>query len=117
MIDSEPDASKAGASLGSATVYALFFASGAAALVYQVLWSRWLGLTLGNTTASVAIVLAAFMCGLALGSGWIGPRTARVADPMRWYALIEWTIGLIAAVFPWRASHGRRAGSGGAGGF
>jgi hypothetical protein len=76
--------------LGSAGVYALFFASGAAALVYQVLWARWLGLVLGNTTTSVAIVLSAFMCGLALGSGWIGRRVAKIADPMRWYALIEW---------------------------
>jgi spermidine synthase len=86
--------------LGSAGVYALFFASGAAALVYQVLWSRWLGLMLGNTTTSVAIVLSAFMCGLALGSGWIGRRVAKIADPMRWYALIEWAIGAIALLFP-----------------
>ena len=42
--------------------------SGAAALVYQSLWMRSFGLIFGGTTSTVAMVLAVFMGGLALGS-------------------------------------------------
>jgi spermidine synthase len=46
---------------------AALFGSGAAALVYQVLWMRSFGLIFGNTTRATSIVLAVFMGGLALG--------------------------------------------------
>jgi spermidine synthase len=50
------------------TCYAV---SGAAALVYQVAWTRLFSLQLGHTTAASSTVLAAFMGGLAAGA-WIG---------------------------------------------
>ena len=46
----------------------LYAASGAAALVYEVTWTRLLTLQLGHTVAAASTVLAAFMGGLALGS-------------------------------------------------
>jgi spermidine synthase len=46
----------------------LFFASGAAALVYQVAWQRLLALHSGVGLYSVAMIVAAFMVGLGLGS-------------------------------------------------
>ena len=81
-------------------VYLVFAVSGAAALIYQIIWARWLGLTFGNTTISAAIVLGAFMAGLALGSRFVGWRLRRIADPMRLYAFIELGIGLYAVCFP-----------------
>lgn len=72
----------------------MFGVSGASALIYQIIWARWLGLTFGNTTTSAAIVLGAFMAGLALGSWFVGCRLRQIADPMRLYALIELGIGL-----------------------
>ncbi|MEM7019659.1 MAG: fused MFS/spermidine synthase, partial [Pseudomonadota bacterium] len=86
--------------LRNLSVYLLFTASGAAALVYQVLWARWLGLIFGNTSTSVAIVLASFMLGLALGSYLIGKYLDRIKNPMRLYAYLELAIGLFAIVFP-----------------
>ena len=44
----------------------LFFASGVSGLMYEVVWSRMLTLTFGDTTVAVSTVLAAFMTGLAL---------------------------------------------------
>jgi spermidine synthase len=71
-----------------------------AALVYQVIWARWLGLIFGNTTTSVSIILGAFMLGLALGS-WLGGRAIRrLASPMRVYAYLELGIGIFAVAFP-----------------
>jgi hypothetical protein len=44
----------------------LFFLSGAAALIYEVVWIRLLTLTLSITVYSLTTVLCAFMAGLAI---------------------------------------------------
>ena len=49
-------------------IFSLFFLSGAAGLVYQVLWLRRLALVFGVTVYAASTVLAAFMAGLAIGS-------------------------------------------------
>lgn len=85
----------------TASVYLIFTASGAAALVYQMIWARWLSLVFGNTTTSVSIVLGSFMLGLALGSYLIGKRLPKIANPMLIYAYLELGIGLFALSFPW----------------
>src|SRR2546425_980447 len=58
----------------------LYAASGAAALVYEVTWTRLLTLQLGHTVNAASIVLAAFMGGLALGA-WLAGRYVRTC---RW---------------------------------
>jgi len=58
-------------------VLVLFFLSGAAGLVYEVLWTRQLSLVFGVTTCAVSTVLATFMGGLALGSWLIGRAVDR----------------------------------------
>ena len=55
-----------------------FFLSGAAALVYQVAWQRILALQTGVGLYSVAVIVAAFMAGLGLGSHLGGVASARV---------------------------------------
>ena len=64
-----------GASLRVA-VLAAFFLSGAAALAYEVVWTRALSVLLGSTTYALSTMLATFMLGLALG----GDLGGRVAD-------------------------------------
>lgn len=86
--------------LSTLGVYIIFTASGAAGLIYQVIWARWLGLVFGNTTVSISIVLSSFMIGLALGSGWVGRRLHRTQEPMRLYAYLELGIGIFAICFP-----------------
>ena len=56
-------------------VLALFFLSGALALVYQVVWARMMTHIFGSTALAVGTVLAGFMAGLALGS-WVAGRIA-----------------------------------------
>jgi spermidine synthase len=68
--------------------------SGAAALVYESLWMRGFGLIFGGTTQAIAMVLAVFMGGLALGGALVARRT--VADPLRAYARLEQLTGLFA---------------------
>jgi spermidine synthase len=64
----------------------LLFASGAAALIYQVLWIKQLSLVVGVEVQAVAIGVSAFFAGLAVG-GWLFGRLAdRSTHPLRLYA-------------------------------
>jgi spermidine synthase len=80
-------------------IYLLFFLSGAAALVYQVVWVRSLTLVFGGSHLAVTAVLAIFMAGLALGSYVVGRRVDRVEKPLRLYALLELGIAPAALLF------------------
>src|SRR5262245_62342037 len=61
-------------------VVALYAASGAAALVYEVVWTRLLTLQLGHTVAAASTVLAAFMGGLAVGAYGAGRFLTRQTE-------------------------------------
>src|SRR5712672_3576084 len=71
----------------------LYAASGAAALVYEVTWTRLLTLQLGHTVAAASTVLAAFMGGLALGA-WLAGRNGLKAVP---YVRVETSV-VVASV-------------------
>lgn len=76
----------------------LFFLSGLAGLVYQILWVRELVLVFGATTFAIATVLSSFMGGLALGSHLFGKHADRLVSPLRVYAFLEIGIGLYALI-------------------
>ncbi|MEW6072828.1 MAG: fused MFS/spermidine synthase [Planctomycetota bacterium] len=82
-------------------VSVVFFVSGAAALVYEILWSRQFVTIFGNSAYAISIVLCAFMAGLGAGSLFFGRRADRTADPLRMYALLELGIGATALAIPW----------------
>ena len=83
-------------------IFVLFFASGAAGLVYQVLWLRQLTLIFGATAYATSAILSTFMGGLALGSYWAGRRADRWTDsPLRTYGKLELGITAYAVTIPW----------------
>ncbi|HVN37000.1 MAG TPA: fused MFS/spermidine synthase [Myxococcota bacterium] len=86
--------------LTRALVLAIFLASGAAGLVYEVVWTRQLSLVFGVTTYAAATVLATFMGGLALGSYVFGRRVDRGGNPLLAYAALEGGVGLYALLVP-----------------
>ncbi|MBI5365862.1 MAG: fused MFS/spermidine synthase, partial [Planctomycetes bacterium] len=77
----------------SPALAAIFLISGAAGLIYEVVWTRKLLLVFGSTSFAVGTVLAAFMGGLALGSRLLGRRADRSPDCLRLYAGLEFAIG------------------------
>jgi spermidine synthase len=80
----------------------LYASSGAAALVYEVAWTRLLTLQLGHTVAAASTVLAAFMGGLAVGAWAAGacrPRE-RSASSLRAYAVLELIVAASALLLP-----------------
>ncbi len=78
--------------------YLFFFVSGAAALLYELIWVRLLGFVFGNTTHAVSTVLTVYMSGLGLGSYWLGRRADRWRRPLRAYGVMEIGIGAYAAL-------------------
>jgi spermidine synthase len=75
-------------------VFFCFFVSGVAGLIYQVAWTKSLGLVFGHTVYAVATVLAAFMGGLAVGSAVLGRWGERQTRPIVMYGWIEILIGV-----------------------
>jgi spermidine synthase len=81
-------------------VLGLFFCSGATALVYEVIWSKFLSQIFGSTIYAQTVVLAAFMGGLAIGNRIFGSWAGRLLQPVRAYGYLEIIIGIYAFSFP-----------------
>lgn len=81
-------------------VLAIFILSGAAGLMYEVVWSRQLVLVFGNTTQAVSTILTGFFGGMAVGS-FVGGRFAdRVRSPLRLYGVIELVLVVVVLLTP-----------------
>ena len=81
-------------SFPKAVLFSVFVLSGVSALIYQMVWQRALLTIYGSNVESVAMVVAAFLAGLGIGSiagGWIS-KTARWPLVVL-FAVIELCIG------------------------
>ena len=76
----------------------LFFLSGAAALIDQVVWARLVGRILGSDASGVTLVLGVFMLGLGAGARLFAPIAGRTRDPLRLFLLVQ------AGVATWTAA-------------
>jgi spermidine synthase len=84
----------------SLLAYPLFFASGAAGLIYEIVWTRQLIYVFGSGLYAVTAVLSAFMAGLALGSFLLGRASDRLRFPLRFYALLETVLASAGLLLP-----------------
>jgi spermidine synthase len=73
----------------------LFFGSGCAALIYEIVWFQLLQLVIGSSAVSLGVLLATFMGGLSLGSLALPRIISFRRHPLRVYAMLELGIGLI----------------------
>ena len=81
-------------------ILAIFILSGAAGLIYEVVWARQLVLVFGNTTQAVSAILTGFFGGIAIGSV-IGGRIAdRARRALRMYGLLELILVVIVLLTP-----------------
>lgn len=78
---------------------AIFVLSGFAGLIYQSVWSHYLGLFLGHAAYAQALVLALFMGGMAIGAAWIAKVGTGWRNLLRGYAIVEVVIGVFGLVF------------------
>src|SRR5579859_5449509 len=81
-------------------VLGLFIVSGAAGLIYQVVWSRELVLLFGNTSQAISTIVTAFLFGLGTGALVGGRLAAGHRNPLRLYGLIELAVAVLAVGLP-----------------
>jgi spermidine synthase len=93
-----------------APIGALFFISGFPALIYQIVWQRALFTIYGVNVESVAVVVAAFMLGLGLGSlcgGYVSARYPK--HTILLFGVAELAIALFGinslSLFHWAAKY------------
>ncbi|MBE9532463.1 MAG: fused MFS/spermidine synthase, partial [Proteobacteria bacterium] len=86
-------------------VLAALFVSGFSALVLEVAWSRYFNLIFGTSIYAFAIVLAAFLLGLSIGSFVIHRFLDRIKRPILVFAYIELLIAgfslVVMQTSPW----------------
>ncbi len=77
----------------------LFVFSGAAGLIYESLWSRYLGLLVGHGAYAQVLVLVIFLGGMSVGAALIARRSAEIRKPLLWYAGVEAVVGVLGLAF------------------
>jgi len=73
---------------------AAFFVSGAASLIYQIVWQRLLTLYYGVGAVSITLIVTVYMLGLGLGALAGGRLVARINNRLFFYIAIEFALGL-----------------------
>ena len=78
---------------------AAFVLSGAAGLIYESIWSRYLGLFVGHSAYAQTIVLVIFLGGMSAGAAWTARYSEHMRQPLFWYARVEAATGAIGFAF------------------
>lgn len=77
----------------------LFVLSGFSGLIYQSVWSQYLGLVLGHAAHAQTLVLAIYMGGMAVGAWIASRRGVRWTRLIACYAVVEAAIGVAGILF------------------
>ena len=88
------------AGIGRSTVVVVgmaYAASGFAAMLYQVGWTRATALSLGSSTYTFSIIVSAFIFGLAVGAAVMARYVDRLKRPLLVFAVMEIVVGISAA--------------------
>ncbi len=83
----------------SRSLYTAFVVSGIAGLVYEVLWTRYLGLFVGHSAYAQVLVLAVYLGGMAVGALVLADVSKRVSSPILGYAAAEVVLASFGLVF------------------
>jgi len=76
-----------------------FVISGAAGLIYESTWARYLGLFVGHDAYAQALVLVIFMGGMSAGAWYGGKLGTRLRASLMGYAVVEAVAGLLGLAF------------------
>jgi hypothetical protein len=82
-------------SRGDGGLLLLFFGSGCAALVYEIVWLQMLQLFIGSSAVSLGVLVGTYMGGMCLGSVVLPRMISATRHPLWVYALLEFGIGVL----------------------
>ncbi|MBI3504424.1 MAG: spermidine synthase [Proteobacteria bacterium] len=77
----------------------VFVLSGAAGLIYESIWSRYLSLFVGHSAYAQVIVLVIYLGGMSAGAAIAARWSSRVREPLFGYAFAEIAVGIIGLFF------------------
>ncbi len=77
----------------------LVFLSGAASLIYEVVWLQRASLTVGASYQAAATLLAVFLLGVSAGSALFGVCSRNAQRPLLWCAAIEAALSLFGVAY------------------
>jgi spermidine synthase len=80
-------------------LYVVFALSGAAGLIYESIWTRYLGLFVGHDAYAQIIVLVIFLGGMSVGAMGISRWSERLRNPLYGYVAVEFAVGCIGLFF------------------
>jgi spermidine synthase len=80
-------------------LYILFVFSGAAGLIYESIWTRYLGLFVGHDAYAQIIVLIIFLGGMSAGAIVVSRWSAQLKAPLYGYVAVELVVGCIGLFF------------------
>jgi len=66
----------------------IFVLSGFSGLIYQSIWTQYLGLCLGHSSYAQSLVLILFMGGMAIGAWLVSHWSSKVRRPLLVYAIM-----------------------------
>ncbi len=90
---------------GALPIYVMFFVSGVASLILQVVWFKQLQFMLGSSTSAVSITIASFFLGLSVGAHFGGRLADRTPRLLRAYGLVESSIAGLALLVTFALNH------------
>lgn len=90
---------------GEIALTGAMFVSGAAGLMFQVVWFYRSGLVLGSDLWAITLVLSSFMAGLALGNAIAGALGARIKRPLAFYAALEIVVAISGVAVTYLLPH------------
>ena len=67
-----------------------FLCSGAAGLIYELVWSRYLALLVGHSAGAQVLVIAMFLGGMSVGALAAGERSRRLRRPRSMMSFKGW---------------------------
>ncbi len=77
----------------------VFVLSGAAGLIYESIWSRYLSLFVGHSAYAQVIVLVIYLGGMSAGAALAAKWSSRIREPLFGYAFVEIAVGIIGLFF------------------
>lgn len=76
-----------------------YFCSGGAGLVYELVWSRYLALFVGQSAQAAVLVIAMFLGGMSVGAFLVGRRSRDIEKPIAAYAALEVLLAVVGLAF------------------
>src|SRR6476661_7249329 len=77
----------------------IFVLSGAAGLIYESIWTRYLGLFVGHDAYAQIVVLVIFLGGMSAGAMIVSRWSTRLRQPLYGYVAVEVAAGCLGLVF------------------